>query len=148
MKKDLRMRVIAEFEAQLAALEPPFSLANENQTDNHDECFRCVLNQHRYGFILVLFSPRGENKFTVELAYSTEPVFPYHVMPDLPVDIPSKQQTRGSETEGAFRFRIGFLLPSRQDVWFEIGHPSSAEPVVSEIVGAIEEFGISLLRNG
>jgi hypothetical protein len=133
---------------QLERLEPPFSRLEDAGTTDHEVCFRCEFGEERFGFVLLLFSPKGQDTFTVELAYSPSREFPYHRMPDLPIAMPMKQIERGKEIDGEFRFRIGFLLPGRKDTWREVSGPAAVPSAVTTLVDVIRQDGILILKHG
>lgn len=124
MEPRLAAAVRQHFEAEVARRLPAFTLCEKTEQENNSS----VLYESRLSagitfFVLLTFA-KNRDAFTIEVAFNSEPGFPWKELPGTVKDVAS------APVQNKARFRLAKLWGEIKDVWWNLGvEPSAVEKI-------------------
>lgn len=142
MANSLHKKIEQHFAATLAA-EGGFTRHEEKSPyiARSDVAFtRPMRSGGRCLVIAILFDHRGRSRFSVEIGWSSDRLFPR-----LPIRPSGEASVRRKEfKEPNFLARLSSLW-GKPDAWWEVGNEAEVPRVIADVMRRLEEFGFPYL---
>ncbi len=135
MKRELAQAVKKEFAVELKQKLPQFAPLKTKNLPNGWFAFVWEVRPDFFVYIVLVIS--RDDRFTIELAWSSNGEFPATATLSNPIAYPEFNVRRDEPRDGEFRFRLARLWLPRGDFWWELIPP----PSLSELNDRVLNLG-------